>query len=188
MGYSYLKSVERYVLLSDDEERECADVVHVLDADARNYRDLIAATLGRDEVVQLQGGQFTEDEAGAHEYTVSVRPGQVTAFRAYAAKKAKTEFDCSVRTTSQRMAVRRYLYDWMKSKGMRNTDIHMHLDFVVTLSFIPSAAEIEAIRLGHSAAAIEALYAARTRPWSLRSLLSGVGWAAKWQTLHYLDK
>jgi hypothetical protein len=57
--------------------------------------------------------------------------------------RVRNKFGVPENTVANRMAIRRFAYDHMAQRGLREDHIAMHLDKVIAMAFIPSDSQIE---------------------------------------------
>lgn len=77
-----------------------------------------------------------------------------TRFRSKVVLCAKAEFGLINRTEANRMMVRKFLRDKMRSHGLRPSHIAAHVDICVALFFIPSRSDIYAAKVNASYEAV----------------------------------
>lgn len=93
-----------------------------------------------------------EEEEGSPFYCPKMKKSK---FQAKLVREVKAKFGLLARIESNRLMVRKFLFDHMTERGVRKTHIHLHLDVAVAISFIPSQQDIIAKQLGASKAAHE---------------------------------
>jgi hypothetical protein len=112
-------------------------------------------------LANIDGDDLVEEEEEREFFDPKRNKGR---FLAKVVVFAKAKFGKTSRTEANRLMVRKFLYDLMCERGMRNAHIAQHLDVCVALFFVPSNAQIKAEQV------------ASTREAVSRSILASASW------------
>jgi hypothetical protein len=96
-------------------------------------------------MANVDDGEFSEEEV---QEMLGGRIAQKGRFQAWLVSKAKQEFGLPTRSKANFAMVRKYLRDYMREHGVRESHINQHLVISTALVFIPSEQDIIAHQIG----------------------------------------
>jgi hypothetical protein len=117
--------------------------------------------LSTNVLANIDGDDLVEEEDELEFFDAKRNKGR---FLAKVVVFAKAKFGKCTRSEANRLMVRKFLFDLMVERGMRNAHIAQHLDICVALFFVPSNAQIKAEQI------------ASTREAVSRSILASASW------------